>query len=367
MYGIFRLKRFWCIFLALPAVLMTELAKKNPEVTERVYSTGIYPAISAFAARITGLAPFSVAEFASVLLVVSVLTYIILSVRKIIISRDSRGQYAARLAATLLCIAGIVWFGFVSLCGLNYHRLNFAATCGLDVRPSPTEELAGLCVELAAAANQYGAKMPVNIDGVSVSSYPSWYAAAERAAGYLPSAGEKYPVLSGFCPRPKPVLASKAMSTADLVGIYFPFTFEANVNVDVPAYIVPSSMLHELAHYKGFMREDEANFISYAACMLSGDDDFVYSGVMLALIHSVNALYSADRDAYWQVMDSLSDNVKNDFRANDEYWKQFEGPVAKISEKVNDVYLKTNSQPSGVKSYGRMVDLLLAERRNRLG
>ena len=32
---------------------------------------------------------------------------------------------------------------------------------------------------------------------------------------------------------------------------------------------------------------------------------------------------------------------------------------------MNDTYLRANSQKGGVKSYGRMVDLLLAERRRK--
>lgn len=366
MPGIFRFKRFWLTLLIFPAVLLTELAKRHPETVERVYSTGIYPALSGLAARVTGLAPFSIAEFLVVLFVLSLLIYIILMIRKIIKYRKTRGQTASRFIATLLGISGVVWFGFTALCGLNYHRLSFAQASGLDVRPSTAQELVELCEDLAASANKYGANTPRNADCVSVSSYPDWYSAAARAAGCYDVAGEKYSVLSGFSPRPKPVFASKAMSMADLVGIYFPFTFEANFNSDVPAYVIPSAMLHELAHYKGFMREDEANFISYIACVSSGDNDFAYSGVMLALIHSTNALYATDTDAYWQIIDSLSDGVQNDFRANNEYWKQFEGLVAQISTNVNDVYLKTNSQPSGVKSYGRMVDLLLAERRSRI-
>lgn len=366
MTGIFRLKRFWAGLLILPAVLLTTLADKYPATVERVYSSGLYPVLSGCAARITGLVPFSLAEFVIILLVVSILAYIIAAIRKIIKHRALRGQTYARLFATLLCLAGIIWFGFISLCGLNYRRLSLAEICGLDVHPSTVGELTQLCVEIAAVANEYGAKTPKNAVGVSVSSYPDWYSTAERAAGCFTAAGDKHPVLAGFYPRPKPVLASKAMSMADIVGVYFPFTFEANVNVDVPAYLIPSSMQHELAHYKGFMREDEANFISYTACMLSGDNDFIYSGAMLALIHSTNALYQADREAYWSVIDDLSDDVRRDFNASDEYWKQFEGPVAEVSEKVNDVYLKTNSQPSGVRSYGQMVDLLLAERRARI-
>jgi hypothetical protein len=53
-------------------------------------------------------------------------------------------------------------------------------------------------------------------------------------------------------------------------------------------------------------------------------------------------------------------DVKNDLMYSSNYWKQFETKVAEISNKVNDSYLKANNQDDGVKSYGRMVDLLLA-------
>lgn len=38
-----------------------------------------------------------------------------------------------------------------------------------------------------------------------------------------------------------------------------------------------------------------------------------------------------------------------------------------MAAKVNDSYLKSNRQEDGVKSYGRMVDLLLADYRQRHG
>jgi hypothetical protein len=40
--------------------------------------------------------------------------------------------------------------------------------------------------------------------------------------------------------------------------------------------------------------------------------------------------------------------------------------VREVSSKVNDTYLKVQGQSQGVRSYGRMVDLLLAERRAKL-
>jgi hypothetical protein len=38
-----------------------------------------------------------------------------------------------------------------------------------------------------------------------------------------------------------------------------------------------------------------------------------------------------------------------------------------VSNQLNDAYLKLNSQSDGVKSYGRMVDLMLAYNRSQGG
>lgn len=360
---IFGFVRFWCALLIIPAIVMPSLAANYPAATERIYSTGIYPELSAFIAQTTGFFSFSLFEFIIIILPVSLIAYIIIKVRRIIKLPDSRGDNALRLALTLLCVTGVVGFGFAALCGLNYHRESFAASSGLSVRPSTAEELAELCAELTQKTNEYAAIVKRDENNNMVSSFKSYYEAAGFApAAYLNAAGE-YPLLGGYTPRVKPVFASRVMSVLDIVGIYFPFTFEANINIDVPAYEIPAAMLHELAHYKGFMREDEANFIAYKASLVSGNDDFAYSGLMLALVHSTNALYSADRDAYWELTQQFDDGITADLNANAAYWKQFEGPVADFSEKVNDVYLKTNRQTAGVKSYGRMVDLLLAQYR----
>jgi hypothetical protein len=344
--------------LAVPAWGLPALAAANPAETELFYSRWIYPVLASFIGGLTGLFPFSLAEFLLVAFVLGIIAYIIRSVYK---------KRFARCAATLLCCAALIWFGFVAFCGLNYHRETFAQNSGLVVRPSSTEELAGLCAELTYLANETSLQVARDSNGVMVLRAGSAYATAKLAPEAFSALGETRTAFAGFCARPKPVLASVGLSLADIVGFYFPFTFEANVNVDVPGYVIPSAMTHELAHFKGYMREDEANFIAYLACMASGDADYRYSGAMLALRHSLNALYSADRDAYSTVMAALAPGVIADYAANDAYWRQFEGPIAEVSQTVNDVYLKTNRQAAGVKSYGQVVDLLLAEYRQKRG
>lgn len=46
---------------------------------------------------------------------------------------------------------------------------------------------------------------------------------------------------------------------------------------------------------------------------------------------------------------------------NHEFWEQYEGTAAEVQEKVNDVYLKVNGQAEGVRTYGRVVDLMVLD------
>ena len=63
---------------------------------------------------------------------------------------------------------------------------------------------------------------------------------------------------------------------------------------------------------------------------------------------------------------SLPEEVLSDLSANNAFWQQYEGKISGASSRVNDTYLKANSQTDGIQSYGRMVDLLLGYYRSQL-
>jgi hypothetical protein len=173
-----------------------------------------------------------------------------------------------------------------------------------------------------------------------------------------------YPVLDVYYPRPKPVAGSRFwLSTGLITGVYSPFTLEANFNSDAPESDRPHTICHELSHLTGFMREDEANFIAYLACRESDNPDFAYSGCLSAITHLVNAYYkSVDSDTYSAMYQSLPEQVRRDFAAENAYWEPFrDTPRREIAEKANDTYLKVNGESDGVMSYGRCVDLIIAE------
>ena len=179
----------------------------------------------------------------------------------------------------------------------------------------------------------------------------------------MQAVGEHYPELAGFYPRAKQVTVSEILSIQQLSGIYSPFTVEANYNRAMTDYNIPHTICHELSHLKGFMREDEANFIACLACSFSEDRAFRYSGYLLGWIHATNALADVDRDAYQKCVARLETEVREDLARNNQFWDRYDTKTARVANQINDTYLKANLQEDGVKSYGRVVDLMLAYRK----
>ncbi|MBP3927761.1 MAG: DUF3810 domain-containing protein [Clostridium sp.] len=161
-------------------------------------------------------------------------------------------------------------------------------------------------------------------------------------------------------PRPKPLLVSWILSVQQLSGIYSPFTVEANYNQEMTAYNIPHTICHELSHLRGFMREDEANFIGFLACIGSEDAEYRYSGYLSGWIYAGNALAKVDFDAYAACLDRLREEVLLDLRENSIFWGRYESKISEAAETVNNTYLKANNQKYGVRSYGRVVDLMLS-------
>lgn len=355
-------KRLW-LFLFYPvSLLLTTCAARNSAFAQW-YSVKVYAGLSRAVNRITGFVPFSVAEILVILFFAAVPVFLIVFIIGVIRKKGSRLLFVLRFFVNLFVFISIVYFLYTINCGINYYHYSFADTCGLDVKPSSVTELKDLCVSLADDLNHLRPQLHANEQGVMQLRTESMYLTAQEAAQAYDKIEEDYPLLRAGYSAPKPVYFSRVMSYLDITGVFFPFTFEANVNIDVPDYTIPVTMCHELSHLRGFMREDEANFIGYLVCKKSGNPDFEYSGYMLAFTHASNALFSANTDAAQKIFSSLDAGVLRDLAYNTEYWKQFEGPVADASNSVNDHYLKANSQEDGIKSYGRMVDLLLAERR----
>ena len=333
-------------------------------MVERGYSTGLYRAIAAVTAGATAPLPFSLAEW---LVAAALLAAAWSTVRFAARAWRERGyvrRSGLRAAGSVLAAAGAIYLAFLLAWGLNYAREPFAVLAGLDASPAGTAELRAVCEQLVDRANAARATLPEDTGGVM--RLPDGLAGALRRAGKgYRAASAAYDVLDGPPARPKPMAASRLFSYLGITGIFFPFTGEPNVNRDVPDPDIPFAIAHELAHARGFAREDEAGYVGYLACRYHPDPDFRYSGVLAASVYALNALASADRAAHRQLADRRSAAVRRDLQALQEWSDRYHGPVARLSRSVNNAYLRSQGQAEGVRSYGRMVDLLIAERRAR--
>ncbi|WP_241963770.1 DUF3810 domain-containing protein [Gordonibacter sp. 28C] len=364
----FLLKRMLLIPLGVVALAATLLAQGHPDWAE-AYGRTVYPALSSAVGFLPSLVGFSVAEWAAGLFLLFCLGYVAYYVRKIVVGKGERGLIAYRAVMGAVAIACVAFFSFTALCGLNYHRHTFSSYTGYDAEMADIdaverqEELERLAASLAEGLGRERAELGVDAD-LFAAQPGEFERYARESVAAMRALAERYPVLERplYSP-PKPVLASKLMSYANIGGMFFPFTMESNINVDNPFFSVPGTMAHELAHQCGFMREDEANFIAYLACKESGDALMRYSGLLLAYDNAMGALRKVDPEAASRIAAGLAPAVQRDLAQRAQHWAQYEGPVQDASNAANDAYLKANNQSDGMQSYGRMVDLLLAEQR----
>lgn len=360
------------LFLLLGAIgeICLKVASNSSFFAEEVFGKHIFKWFSHAIAFLTGWVPFSVAEMSAFLAPVLLLVVLTGFIIKFIRSRKERLFLVFTFVINTLCVASAVWFFYCFGCGINYYRYTVSDYTGYVTRPSSKEELALLLGELADEVRETREALDsFDETGAFVLPY-SYRELGEEARKAFDLLAEDYPIYGGDYPAPKCVLHSHLMSNTRIIGIYTCWTMEANVDVDIPDYEIGATMCHELSHLRGFIREDEANFIAYLACMKSDCKELRYSGAMSAFTYTANALAAKDPDLYVQVMqEHYSEGMWYDFDASRQYWKQFEKTekVAEITDELNDTYLKANNQEDGVESYGRVVDLLLAKYRKDHG
>lgn len=396
-------KKEWMIYIsiAVVTVLLNVIAWNSTDFCD-AYISYVFPIWVNTYGRLTGLFSFSVGEW---LLVAGVILVVIASLLAIIwvgaFLYGKMNGYSPKKGNVLYHLRKIIKgyyrvFAWVLLvvcvimtlnCSILYHASTFSQKYFEEDRENVSvdsteygiedvlkiynmvaEQCNTLCQQVERAEDGTILYAGENSNGEAVSM-------EDKAIEAMQHLGKTYPQLDGYYPRPKPMMFSDFMCQQYMCGYYFPFSMEANYNDVMYIMNKPASMCHELAHLRGFIYEDEANFISYLACVESDDVTFQYAGYLSVLNYLINDLYRAMQtspEAYAAAVEAVEPiplytivQVDNVF-VTEEEWDRINGKavidtetVDEISDTFTDTTLKLNGVSDGMMSYSRVVELLL--------
>lgn len=356
---IYKTKIKLVLIISTPIIMLINIILSDfPGAVEKYYSNTSDKIIRQGLSFLTSFFPTSFAE----ILVPALLLFLFYLIIKALVSLK-KGGFLNQLI-NILSYASALYILFMLLWGFNYNRYSFDKIAGLKIEKSSEQQLYKLCEELINNANTLRKEVNENPEGIMIIAGGYKDVFKREQLGY-DRAAKLYPELRGSYGPPKRILLSVPMSYTGITGIYMPYTGEANVNINETDFMLPCTVAHEMAHQRGFAREDEANYIAYKVCTMHPDADFRYSGTMLALIYSMNAMADVNYDDFEKLANEYSQGVRRDMVNDSKHWEKYKGKAEKVANNINNTYLKTNGQKDGIESYGRMVDLLLAEYRDK--
>ena len=365
MKNLFRKKRVWVYIILVGLVLVLNVAAWNSTAFCDFYISHIFPIWVNTYGRVTGLFPVSIGEY---MLVAGVVVVCLLPVALLLcLLRRLRGfmvGYLRFFAWVLVCVCLVMTLN----CTILYHASTFSQQYlpqEIAEREYTLEQLIAVRNHVVTQCNAYSQMM--ERDGQGDIIYDGDMKA--EAIKAMQNLGKTYEQLDGYYPRPKPLAASDFFSQQYMTGYYFPFSMEANYNDVMYIMNLPATMCHELAHLRGYIFEDEANFIAFLACISSEDVTFQYAGYLSVLNYLDNDFYRGigrDSEKYFEQEKILTQvSIDNVYVTQDE-WDRINGKalidtetVDEVSDTFTDTTLKVNGVSDGMLSYNRVVRLLL--------
>jgi hypothetical protein len=331
------------VLLAVAAALLPPPAS----ITERVFSQGWYPRQQAALTSLSNLVPFAlfdlvIAGGAGALLVAwwrwGRLAWRQRSPRAI-----GRGVWAT------LVVAAIAFLWFLAAWGFNYRREPLEQSIGFDasrVTPLAVRELAERAIDAANRTHEAGhAEGFPGLDAAPASLAAS-LAAVERRLG------RPRPIVPAH---PKRSLLGPYFRAAGVSGMLAPFFLETLLNPDLTGPERPYVLAHEWAHLAGHAPEDDASYVGFLAALGAGPSAR-YSAWLFLVSEATDQLQPLTRQL---VLARLADGPRRDQAAINERLRALVKPVERASWAAYDRALKSQGVEEGVRSYSRVVQLII--------
>ncbi|MBQ8580425.1 MAG: DUF3810 domain-containing protein [Oscillospiraceae bacterium] len=334
---------------------LTQFAAKYTVLVDMVYPY-LTRTVQTFLSGWTAGVDFCLWQVAVVLLGVMVLASIVL----MIVLRWNFVQWLGWVLSGVVLVA----FLHTGIYGLNYHAGPLADDIRLEISEYTLEELQDTVIYYRDLANDLADQLPRDEQGNL--KYASFEDLSQQAGEGFDTLTyvDCYSIFAGATDPVKKLGWADMYTSMGITGVTMPITGEAAVNPQIPAVSLPFTMCHEMAHRMCIAVERDANFAAFLACRANSSPEFQYSAYFMAYRYCYNALASVNATeaatAAARIAAGVNDNFAHDLNAYNQFFAEhYDKDASNLADTVNDVYLKTSGDESGISSYGEVCDLLV--------
>ena len=352
--------KYWTGYLTAAIIgaitwALMRLAESFEELVDMVYPY-VVRNLQNFLAEWTSVVDYPVWQLLAIVLLVLILATLVL----VVILKRSFIGWAGWVAAVF---AGIYML-HILMWGLNYHAGDLSDDLRLDTSTYNLEEL----VEATQFYRDKAMELSTQVkrDAAGNVDFAEFETLAETAGkGFeILTYEHHYPVFAGSRLPVKKLGWADLYSSMGITGVTFGITGEAAVNPQIPDVTLPFTMTHEMAHRMCIANERDANFAAFLACSVHPDPEFRYSGYFMAFRYCYNALVSVNHPsasaAAARIKAEVSKTLQQDMDFYSSFFRSKESALAtNVADTMNDAYLKTSGDSSGIASYGQVCDLLV--------
>lgn len=337
--------------LAARAVLVglagiAAVAPRPAGLVERVYSHGFYPDLQAALTSVSNVLPIAAFDL------------VILAAGGWILWRWSRAVMAWRrrewrptgtALVTTITVASGLYLWFVLAWGLNYARPPLDVRLALPPLAATADDVDALLDEAVTAVNrQHTAAHAALADDERV--------VADALDRVEARDGRPRPIVPG---RAKPTVLAPYFRMAGVDGLTAPFALETLLNPDLTPMERPFVLAHEWAHLAGHADEADANFAAWRALAEAPSPRLQYSAWLFLVSETAGQASAVRRRA---ALARLDDGPRADLAAIAARAGDRIDVVQRVGWGVYDRYLRAQGVGDGVRSYSRVVQLVLRAR-----
>ena len=323
------------------------LAPPSAPTVERYYARGLYPFIQGNLTALSNRSPIALFDLTLALLVAVTIGAWTFWLRRV--RREKSIKPIGRGLFATLSGASIVYLWFLGAWGLNYARPTIESQVAFDDSRITPQAVRLLAEHAVREANKTHA-------AAHAEGFPSiheWPTALRDALHQVErELGRPSPTRVAH---PRTSILSPFYRAAGVSGQLAPFFLETLLNPDLTGPERPAVLAHEWAHLSGFAPESDASFVGYLAALRAGPAA-EYSVWLDLVSESANQLQPVTQRL---VLEKLAAGPRQDQEAIRQRLKALVRPVERMAWSTYDQMLKSQGVDEGVRSYSRVIQLLI--------